>query len=157
VNSTKIHKADCVVLGDEYSTQEMISNYKLKSYNFVHSIQKPNKDYSERVFNHELEVFRSKMKKKLVTLGNTFEQFKGNKKWKSSEYILQMKLSCLLLNVNEFIEITDIDAMHHHKLWLKDNFDYPSTKNTDVSISIKQQQMQHDVLTKIQRSVLLSD
>jgi hypothetical protein len=162
----KIHKLDCMALDGAYIyySQQLVERSKLKSYNFIYPIRKPNNQSlsaEESTFNEEFGSFRSAIESKFGNLRTTFKRFNNEKSWKTSEpekFTLQMKLSWLLINIKDFVKLVNIGPRDVHKHWLIEGFDYPKPhveKKLDIATSLKEQQTHREMLLNMQREMLL--
>lgn len=113
-----------------------LRNLDLKINNFTFPIEKQkNIDLTdeETNFNNYIGGFRSRIESYFANLGKVFKRFdaKNNVRvTKLETYNIQLKLACVLLNIKKFTELSGLNPLHKHSLWLKDGFDYPN--NSDI-------------------------
>ncbi|KAI9243310.1 hypothetical protein EDC94DRAFT_503067, partial [Helicostylum pulchrum] len=106
---------------------------KLNDNNFFYPIRKePELEFNvqERHFNEVFSSFRSIIENQFCELHNKFKRFSNNNstlKTDNFKYVnLQIKVSFLLKNIKIFTETFNIITQDHHKLWMSDNFDFPT-------------------------------
>ncbi|KAG2223231.1 hypothetical protein INT45_006112 [Circinella minor] len=109
------------------------SDGELNDYNFFYPIRKePNENLNkqEKHFNDVFGSFRSSIENQFCELGKKFNRFSNNKstlKTDDYKYVnLQMKVAFLLKNIKIFTETFNIITQDHHKLWIENNFEFPS-------------------------------
>lgn len=111
--------------------------------NFVYPIRKEvNSQMTEvdKHFNNVFGSFRSKIENTLGTIGNKFKRFNNNASVVRMDnyhfYNLQLKVACLMYNIQRFTDMFHIDALPHNKLWMDSEFQFPIKTNImDMAIS----------------------
>ena len=127
----KINEMDCIALDGGYTlfVNNIINNSSLNKYNFVFPIRKDlgiNLNETELNYNDNFGGFRSKMEKSFANLGHTFERLNNNKSFITTDiniFNIQIKISSVLLNIKNYVEINKIDIFDFHAYWLNDGFD----------------------------------
>ena len=111
---------------------------KLNDNNFFYPIEKePDQELNvqERHFNDDVfESFRPTIESQFCELHNKFKRFSHNYstlKTDDYEYVnLQIKISFLLKNIKLFTEDFNTITPGHHKLWVTQNFEFPTENKT---------------------------
>lgn len=112
-----------------------LRNLELKINNFTFPIEKQkNIDLTDEEDNYNKYIggFRSRIETYFANLGKLFKRFdaKNNVRvTKLETYNIQLKLSCVLLNIKKITELSKLNISHKHSLWLNDGFDYPNSSN----------------------------
>ncbi|KAI8969476.1 hypothetical protein BDB01DRAFT_698579, partial [Pilobolus umbonatus] len=108
-------------------------NIKLCDNNFFYPIRKEPElelNIQEKHFNDVFGSFRSIIENQFCELHNKFKRFSNNNSTlKTDDYKivnLQLKVAFLLKNIKKFTETFNIITQDHHKLWMSDNFDFPT-------------------------------
>ncbi|KAI7858239.1 hypothetical protein BDC45DRAFT_411826, partial [Circinella umbellata] len=120
-------------------------NIQLNDYNFFYPIRKqPNENLNkqEKHFYDVFGSFRSSIENQFCELGKKFNRFSNNNptlKIDDYKYVnLQMKIAFLLKNIKIFTETFNIITQDHHKLWIENNFEFPSdNKLIDIVLNNK--------------------
>lgn len=137
----KLSEYDCIAFdgGYYYYVDKFVENCdrkgndKINHNNFMFPIRKqPNIDLTEngRLYNNTCGSFRSQIESCFGKLGNKFKRFDNNKS--SSKvtdikvYNVQLKLSLILLNIQNFCSLYNIPVQALHALWANENFNYPN-------------------------------
>jgi hypothetical protein len=136
----KIKKQDIVALDGGYAlfikqfeTLCQNKSLKLNDKNFFYPIRKENGiklNTQEEHYNKVFRSFRSFMENQFKDIHNKFKRFSNNNsilKTDEIKYInLQLKVVFLLKNIQTFSENFNIITQEHHKLWINDDFNFPS-------------------------------
>ncbi|KAI7870909.1 hypothetical protein K492DRAFT_108463, partial [Lichtheimia hyalospora FSU 10163] len=108
-------------------------NLKLDDKNFFYPIRKENGiklNVQEEHYNKVFGSFRSIIENQFKDIHNKYKRFSNNNsiiKTDDIKYInLQLKVVFLLKNIQTFSEKFNIITQDHHKLWINDNFNFPS-------------------------------
>jgi hypothetical protein len=125
-------------------------NIELNDYNFFYTIRKePNENLNkqEKHYNDVFGSFRSSIENQFCELGKTFKRFSNNNSTlKTDDYKhvnLQMKVAFLLKNIKIFTETFNIITQEHHKLWVENNFEFPTdNKLIDIVLNNEIKQME---------------
>lgn len=135
-------------------------NIKLNDNNFFYPIRKePELDLNvqEKHFNDVFGSFRSIIENQFCELHNKFKRFSNNNstlKTDDYKYVnLQIKVSFLLKNIKKFTETFNIITQDHHKLWMSENFDFPSEfKLVDIVLNNEIKQLEKiKIMTELQK------
>ncbi|KAI8091170.1 uncharacterized protein B0P05DRAFT_450095, partial [Gilbertella persicaria] len=136
----KIKEHDCVALDGGYTLfikqfENLCKNRNIKlcDKNFFYPIRKENGiplNVQEEHYNKVFGSFRSTVENQFKDLYNKFKRFSNNNsilKTDDIKYInLQLKVSFLLKNIQNFSDKFNIIVQEQHKLWVNENFDFPS-------------------------------
>ncbi|GAA5806658.1 hypothetical protein MFLAVUS_000004 [Mucor flavus] len=107
------------------------SNVDMDLSNFTYPINKTkNKDLEENEerFNRYIGGFRSTIESYFSFLGSTFKRFSGQNNirvTKLKTYNVQLRLACLLLNIKQFSEVSNLNFNEKYSSWTRKSFDYP--------------------------------
>ncbi|KAI8060624.1 uncharacterized protein B0P05DRAFT_456045, partial [Gilbertella persicaria] len=136
----KISEYDCMVLdgGYYYYVENFINNCQkygndsIGKDNFMYPIRKEKNtelNEKEKSYNEVLGSFRSSIENNFGKFGNKFLRFNNNERaTKITDirvYNLQIKLSLLLMNIQTFCLLHNINTQSIHILWTNLNFDFP--------------------------------
>lgn len=141
----KLNNLECIALDGGYSNaiKNIIENTELNVYNFISPIRKQiNIDLNEKEIDYNLKFggFRSKIEKIFADVGDTFKRFNNQKPIKTSDiktFNIQYKIACLLLNIKNFVQISNIEIQNEHRKWLNNDFDFPLSQfNEHISENI---------------------
>lgn len=108
------------------------SNVDMDLSNFTYPINKTkNKDLEENEerFNRYIGGFRSTIESYFSFLGSTFKRFSGQNNirvTKLKTYNVQLRLACLLLNIKQFSEVSNLNFNEKYSSWTRKSFDYPT-------------------------------
>lgn len=135
----KIANVDCIALDGGYNNaiKVITENTNLNIYNFVSPVRKKNNielDNIESEYNLIFGGFRSKIEKNFADIGETFKRFNNEKPIRTSDiniFNIQFKISCLLLNIKNFVKLGNIELQDFHKYWLDNSFDFPTSSIQD--------------------------
>lgn len=136
----KIKEQDIIALDGGYTlfikqfeTLCKNKNLNLDDKNFFYPIRKENGiklNTQEEYYNKVFGSFRSLIENQFKDIYNKFKRFSNNNsiiKTDDIKYInLQLKVVFLLKNIQTFSEKFNIITQEHHKLWINDNFNFPS-------------------------------
>jgi len=120
-----------------------VKNTNITEDNFVYPIRKEIKSQMTEVdkhFNNVFGSFRSKIENTLGSIGNKFKRFSNNSSVVRMDnyhfYNLQLKVACLMYNIEHFSNIFNIKPLPHIKLWMDNEFQFPIKTNLmDIAIS----------------------
>jgi len=153
----KINKRDVIAIDGGYTLfikqfENLCKNknIELNDYNFFYPIRKePNENLNkqEKHYNDVFGSFRSTIENQFCELGNKFKRFSNNNstlKTDDYKYVnLQMKVAFLLKNIKIFTENFNIITQDHHKLWIENNFEFPTdNKLIDIVLNNEIKQME---------------
>jgi hypothetical protein len=135
----KLNDLECIALDGGYSNsvKYMIENTNLNAYNFLFPIRKQiNVDLNNNEIDYNLKFggFRSKIEKIFADIGDNFKRLNNEKPIKTSDikvFNIQYKIGCLLLNIKNFVELSNIEIQNEHQKWLHNDFDFPSSSYND--------------------------
>lgn len=166
----KICKQDVVALDGGYSLfikqfEDLCNDkgYDLDDNNFFYPIRKEQNlalNKQEEHFNKVFGSFRSIIENQFCELYNKFKRFSNNNstlKTDDIKYItLQLKVSFLLKNIQKFSEKFNIITQEHHKLWINENFEFPSEyKLIDIVLNDQIKQMEKiKIMTEVQKNIM---
>lgn len=72
--------------------------------------------------------FRSRIESFFANLSKIFKRFNGDNNVRVTNletYNIQLRLACVLYNINKFSDICNLDVLQKYRLWTTDSFDYP--------------------------------
>lgn len=153
----KIKEQDCVALDGGYTLfikqfENLCKNknINLNDKNFFYPIRKENGialNKQEEHYNKVFGSFRSLVENQFKDLYNKFRRFSNNNsilKTDDIKYInLQLKVVFLLKNIQNFTEKFNIIVHEQHKIWINDNFDFPSDMRLiDIVYTNQMEQME---------------
>lgn len=135
----KLNNLECIALDGGYlnSVKHMIENTNLNIYNFIYPIRKQiNIDLNNNEIDYNLKFggFRSKIEKIFADIGDNFKRLNNEKPIKTSDiknFNIQYKIGCLLLNIKNFVQLSNIEIQNEHQKWLHNDFDFPSSQLND--------------------------
>jgi hypothetical protein len=161
-----IDKRDVVAIDGGYTLfikqfEEFCLNkdIKLSDNNFFYPIRKEadvDLNTQEKHFNDVFGSFRSIIENQFCELHNKFKRFSNNNstlKTNDYKYVnLQLKVALLLKNIHKFTETFNIITQEHHKLWMDDNFEFPTEhKLIDIVLNNEIKQMDKiKIMTELQ-------
>lgn len=166
----KIKEQDIVALDGGYTlfikqfeTLCQNKSLKLNDNNFFYPIRKENGmklNTQEEHYNKVFGSFRSLMENQFKDIHNKFKRFSNNNsilKTDEIKYInLQLKVVFLLKNIQTFSEKFNIITQEHHKLWINDDFNFPSdSRLVDIVYTNEMEQSEKlKEMDKLQKDLL---
>lgn len=143
ININKFYyETDCMCFDGLYenTVEEFILKYSNIGYNisiknFCFPIRKNkniNLPIDEANYNEQLGSFRSKIETYFAELSSIFKRFDPQNKIRITDhnlYNLQLKLSCVLLNIKYFTELFGIAENNHYNKWRLNKFGYIEDNN----------------------------
>ncbi|KAI8328340.1 hypothetical protein BC941DRAFT_326621, partial [Chlamydoabsidia padenii] len=82
---------------------------------------------SETLYNNMFGSFRSSIEAKFGELVSTFCKFGNGSPIRVNTldtFVVQLQLSCLLLNIKNFVQMLNMPLRPHHSLWEQTGFDF---------------------------------
>jgi hypothetical protein len=155
ININKFYyETDCIAFDGLYENtiEEFILKYSNIGYNisinnFCFPIKKDKNvdlNIDEANYNEQLGSFRSKIETYFAELSSIFKRFDPQNKIRITDhniYNLQLRLSCILLNIKYFCNLFGIEENNHYNKWRFENFSYYENdnklKNIDISLKTR--------------------
>jgi hypothetical protein len=162
----KIHDVDCIALDGGYTqfiSQLLHEAPKLSDKNFCCPIRKSvgtPLTSSETLFNNMFGSFRSQIEAKFGELVTTFCKFGNGSPIRVNTldtFVVQFQLSCLLLNMKNFVQMLNMPLRPHHSLWEQTGFDFGVIANgssVEITVNIEKKLEDANSLQRLQEQFL---